>query len=66
MPAIESFDEDLRGRFDFEDEPDAPTLRLTESASCIECFPSPCNCGIAQSAVAPKTASNVVMRKEAA
>jgi hypothetical protein len=36
MPAIESFDEDFRGRFDFEDEADAPALRLTESTSCIE------------------------------
>lgn len=48
---IPGFDEDFRGRFDFEDEGNAPALRLTESASCIECFPSPCSCGIAQSAV---------------
>ena len=60
------FDEDFRGRFDFEDEGNAPALRLTESASCIECHPSPCSCGIAQSAIAPKTASNVVTQKEAA
>jgi hypothetical protein len=66
MPAIEHFDEDFRGHFDFEDEDVAPTLRLTESVSCIECYPSPCSCGIAQSAFASKTASNVVTQKEAA
>ena len=63
MPAIESFDEDFRGRFDFEDEPDAPALRLTESASCIECFPSPCSCGIAQSAVELADTQAVALHK---
>lgn len=66
MPAIESFDEDFRGRFDFEDEGNAPALRLTESASCIECFPSPCSCGIAQSAVASKVTSDMAIQREAA
>lgn len=63
---IPGFDEDFRGRFDFEDEGNAPALRLTEPASCIECHPSPCSCGIAQSAVVSKTTNNVVMQKEAA
>ena len=63
---IPGFDEDFRGRFDFEDESDAPALRLTESTTCIECYPSPCSCGIAQSAVVSKTASSAVVQKEAA
>ena len=45
---IPGFDED---KYFGDHEPDAPALRLTESASCIECYPSPCGCGIAQSAV---------------
>lgn len=60
---IPGFDED---KYFGDHEPDAPALRLTESASCIECFPSPCSCGIAQSAVAPKTAGDMVTQKEAA